>query len=55
LKELGEALIAQGKSPQAIQAFERALAAARRKSDAASERRITGYLEKARRRELRFE
>jgi tetratricopeptide (TPR) repeat protein/predicted Ser/Thr protein kinase len=52
---LGEALIAQGKSPQAIQAFERALAAARRKSDAASERRITGYLEKARRRELRFE
>ena len=52
---LGEALIAQDKFPEAIQAFERALAAARRRSDAAAERRITGYLENARRHELRFE
>ncbi|MGB7762006.1 MAG: hypothetical protein WBL61_19400, partial [Bryobacteraceae bacterium] len=52
---LGEALIAQDKFPEAIQAFERALAAARRRSDATAERRIAGYLEKARRHELKFE
>jgi tetratricopeptide (TPR) repeat protein len=52
---LGEALIAQGKFPEAIQAFERALAAARRRNDAGAAGRITGYLDKARRHELRFE
>jgi serine/threonine protein kinase len=52
---LGEALIVQGKFPEAIQAFERALASARRRNDTAADRRITGYLERARRRELKFE